>query len=155
MMPSNGRQKSISMFYMHVSKHGSDFIPLWTGTQLCSYDITPTRYPGHSERFTKCPKLPVPPRLSAFSCCYRTIKKYNQLRMNPCSLTRALIAVSNDFRSSLLWLLSAKASRCFTAAFQRTSPATPSSCRPSPPSSTTTPCCRASSLEFWPARRSS
>lgn len=31
------------------------------GSQLCSYDITPTRYTGHSERFTKCPKLPVPP----------------------------------------------------------------------------------------------
>uniref|UniRef100_A0A4W6BRK4 Choline transporter-like protein n=1 Tax=Lates calcarifer TaxID=8187 RepID=A0A4W6BRK4_LATCA len=31
------------------------------GSQLCSYDITPTRYTGHSERFTKCPKLPVSP----------------------------------------------------------------------------------------------
>uniref|UniRef100_A0A8C6TYY9 Choline transporter-like protein n=1 Tax=Neogobius melanostomus TaxID=47308 RepID=A0A8C6TYY9_9GOBI len=29
------------------------------GSQLCTYDITPTRYPSHSERQTKCPKLPV------------------------------------------------------------------------------------------------
>uniref|UniRef100_A0A8D3CFZ1 Choline transporter-like protein n=1 Tax=Scophthalmus maximus TaxID=52904 RepID=A0A8D3CFZ1_SCOMX len=29
------------------------------GSHLCSYDISPTRYTGHSERFTKCPKLPV------------------------------------------------------------------------------------------------
>ncbi|CAJ1052265.1 choline transporter-like protein 1 [Xyrichtys novacula] len=31
------------------------------GSELCSYDVSPTRYPSHSERFTKCPKLPVPP----------------------------------------------------------------------------------------------
>lgn len=31
------------------------------GSELCTYDITPTRYSGHSERSTKCPKLPVPP----------------------------------------------------------------------------------------------
>ncbi|XP_068178047.1 choline transporter-like protein 1 [Antennarius striatus] len=31
------------------------------GSHLCNYDITPTRYPSHSERSTKCPKLPVPP----------------------------------------------------------------------------------------------
>lgn len=31
------------------------------GSHLCSYDITPTRYPSHSERTTKCPKLPVSP----------------------------------------------------------------------------------------------
>ena len=35
------------------------FLP---GSNLCSYDISPTRYPGHSEQKTKCPKLPVPPR---------------------------------------------------------------------------------------------
>uniref|UniRef100_A0A3B4T378 Choline transporter-like protein n=1 Tax=Seriola dumerili TaxID=41447 RepID=A0A3B4T378_SERDU len=29
------------------------------GSHLCSYDITPTRYTSHSERYTKCPKLPV------------------------------------------------------------------------------------------------
>ncbi|KAM3864880.1 choline transporter-like protein 1 [Diretmus argenteus] len=37
---------------------------LENGSQLCSYDISPTRYPGHSERATKCPKLPVPPSKS-------------------------------------------------------------------------------------------
>ncbi|XP_034044194.1 choline transporter-like protein 1 [Thalassophryne amazonica] len=31
------------------------------GSELCSYDISPTRYPNHAERFSKCPKLPVPP----------------------------------------------------------------------------------------------
>lgn len=31
------------------------------GSHLCSYDITPTRYTGHGDRFTKCPKLPVVP----------------------------------------------------------------------------------------------
>ncbi|TKS68183.1 Choline transporter-like protein 1 [Collichthys lucidus] len=31
------------------------------GSNLCSYDIYPSRYPSHSDRFTKCPKLPVPP----------------------------------------------------------------------------------------------
>lgn len=31
------------------------------GSHLCSYDISPTRYTSHSERTTKCPKLPVPP----------------------------------------------------------------------------------------------
>ncbi|KAM9362675.1 choline transporter-like protein 1 isoform 2-T2 [Symphorus nematophorus] len=34
------------------------------GSHLCSYDISPTRYASHSERFTKCPKLPVPPSKS-------------------------------------------------------------------------------------------
>uniref|UniRef100_A0A3Q3W4Z4 Choline transporter-like protein n=1 Tax=Mola mola TaxID=94237 RepID=A0A3Q3W4Z4_MOLML len=34
---------------------------LHNGSHLCSYDISPTRYPSHSERSTKCPKLPVPP----------------------------------------------------------------------------------------------
>ncbi|XP_070844398.1 choline transporter-like protein 1 [Chaetodon trifascialis] len=34
------------------------------GSQLCSYDISPTRYTSHSERFTKCPKLPAPPSKS-------------------------------------------------------------------------------------------
>uniref|UniRef100_A0A667WK98 Choline transporter-like protein n=1 Tax=Myripristis murdjan TaxID=586833 RepID=A0A667WK98_9TELE len=34
------------------------------GSQLCSYEITPTRYPSHGERFSKCPKLPVPPSKS-------------------------------------------------------------------------------------------
>ncbi|XP_051239975.1 choline transporter-like protein 1 [Dicentrarchus labrax] len=30
------------------------------GSHLCSYDIYQTKYTSHSERFTKCPKLPVP-----------------------------------------------------------------------------------------------
>ncbi|XP_061685786.1 choline transporter-like protein 1 isoform X2 [Syngnathoides biaculeatus] len=30
------------------------------GSALCTYDISAARYPGHSNRFTKCPKLPVP-----------------------------------------------------------------------------------------------
>uniref|UniRef100_A0A8C2X5S2 Choline transporter-like protein n=1 Tax=Cyclopterus lumpus TaxID=8103 RepID=A0A8C2X5S2_CYCLU len=34
------------------------------GSHLCSYDISPTRYTSHSERSTKCPKLPVPPSKS-------------------------------------------------------------------------------------------
>uniref|UniRef100_A0A8C5NI31 Choline transporter-like protein n=1 Tax=Gouania willdenowi TaxID=441366 RepID=A0A8C5NI31_GOUWI len=34
---------------------------LSNGSYLCSYDISATRYPSHSERGTKCPKLPVPP----------------------------------------------------------------------------------------------
>ncbi|XP_077381171.1 choline transporter-like protein 1 [Festucalex cinctus] len=34
------------------------------GSALCTYDISPARYPGHSDRFTKCPKLPVPPSKS-------------------------------------------------------------------------------------------
>lgn len=34
------------------------------GSELCTYDITPTRYPSHPERQTKCPKLPVPPSKS-------------------------------------------------------------------------------------------
>ncbi|XP_041839842.1 choline transporter-like protein 1 [Melanotaenia boesemani] len=28
------------------------------GSDLCSYDISPTRYVSHPDRFTKCPKLP-------------------------------------------------------------------------------------------------
>ncbi|RVE76268.1 hypothetical protein OJAV_G00006870 [Oryzias javanicus] len=31
------------------------------GSDLCTYDITPTRYESHGDRFTKCPKLPVQP----------------------------------------------------------------------------------------------
>ncbi|XP_042371182.1 choline transporter-like protein 1, partial [Plectropomus leopardus] len=34
---------------------------LHNGSHLCAYDITPTRYTSHSERSSKCPKLPVPP----------------------------------------------------------------------------------------------
>ncbi|XP_076001915.1 choline transporter-like protein 1 [Genypterus blacodes] len=42
------------------------------GSELCSYDITPTRYTSHSDRFTKCPKLPVPPSKSVpvFHRCF-------------------------------------------------------------------------------------
>ncbi|XP_055014368.1 choline transporter-like protein 1 [Boleophthalmus pectinirostris] len=32
---------------------------LQNGSELCTYDITPARYTSHSERATKCPKLPV------------------------------------------------------------------------------------------------
>uniref|UniRef100_A0A1A8CFC7 Choline transporter-like protein n=1 Tax=Nothobranchius kadleci TaxID=1051664 RepID=A0A1A8CFC7_NOTKA len=31
------------------------------GSNLCSYEITPTRYPSSPDRLTKCPKLPVLP----------------------------------------------------------------------------------------------
>ncbi|KAM7394273.1 hypothetical protein PAMP_021086 [Pampus punctatissimus] len=34
------------------------------GSALCTYDITPTRYPTHTAKQTKCPKLPVPPSKS-------------------------------------------------------------------------------------------
>ncbi|KAM4751113.1 choline transporter-like protein 1 [Anableps anableps] len=34
---------------------------LSNGSNLCSYEITPTRYGSSRDRFTKCPKLPVPP----------------------------------------------------------------------------------------------
>uniref|UniRef100_A0A8C7X7P2 Choline transporter-like protein n=1 Tax=Oryzias sinensis TaxID=183150 RepID=A0A8C7X7P2_9TELE len=34
---------------------------LQNGSDLCSYEITPTRYESHGDRFTKCPKLPVQP----------------------------------------------------------------------------------------------
>ncbi|XP_030004378.1 choline transporter-like protein 1 [Sphaeramia orbicularis] len=34
------------------------------GSELCTYDITPTRYASHPDRQTKCPKLPVPPSKS-------------------------------------------------------------------------------------------
>lgn len=34
------------------------------GSDLCTYDINPVRYPSHPERQTKCPKLPVPPSKS-------------------------------------------------------------------------------------------
>lgn len=104
----------------------------------------------------------------------QNIKNWSQPRKNHCLTIASHLALncvavlhwnvsfhshfllsSCGFKSSLLWLVSAKASRCFTAAFQRTSPATPSSCRLSPRSSTTTQCSHASSLGFWPARRSS
>ncbi|XP_048826504.1 choline transporter-like protein 1 isoform X4 [Brienomyrus brachyistius] len=41
------------------------------GSELCSYDLPPPRYPGHSERSTKCPKLPVLPSkpLPLFNRC--------------------------------------------------------------------------------------
>ncbi|CAM9159509.1 unnamed protein product [Lampetra planeri] len=31
------------------------------GSALCTYDVSVTQYPHHSERFTKCPRLPVRP----------------------------------------------------------------------------------------------
>ncbi|XP_017261961.1 choline transporter-like protein 1 [Kryptolebias marmoratus] len=31
------------------------------GSDLCSYEISPTRYVSHPDKSTKCPKLPVPP----------------------------------------------------------------------------------------------
>ncbi|KAM6924236.1 choline transporter-like protein 1 [Xenentodon cancila] len=41
------------------------------GSELCSYELAGHKYPGHSERFTKCPKLPVPPSkpLPVFNRC--------------------------------------------------------------------------------------
>ncbi|XP_038124980.1 choline transporter-like protein 1 [Cyprinodon tularosa] len=35
------------------------------GSELCSYDIPPTKYDWSAERTTKCPKLPVPPSKAA------------------------------------------------------------------------------------------
>ncbi|KAF1385162.1 hypothetical protein PFLUV_G00127810 [Perca fluviatilis] len=32
------------------------------GSELCSYELAGHKYPGLPERFSKCPKLPVPPR---------------------------------------------------------------------------------------------
>ncbi|XP_046900420.1 choline transporter-like protein 1 isoform X2 [Hypomesus transpacificus] len=45
---------------------------LANGSELCSYDISPTRYPSHPDRSTKCPKLPVPPSksLPVFHRCF-------------------------------------------------------------------------------------
>uniref|UniRef100_A0AAY4CYM3 Choline transporter-like protein n=1 Tax=Denticeps clupeoides TaxID=299321 RepID=A0AAY4CYM3_9TELE len=37
-------------------------------TELCSYELAGHLYPGHPERFTKCPKLPVKP-LPVFNRC--------------------------------------------------------------------------------------
>ncbi|XP_061600166.1 choline transporter-like protein 1 isoform X2 [Cololabis saira] len=31
------------------------------GSELCSYELAGHKYPGHPDRFTRCPKLPVPP----------------------------------------------------------------------------------------------
>ncbi|MFT7806326.1 choline transporter-like protein 1 isoform X1 [Arapaima gigas] len=41
------------------------------GSELCSYELPAHRYPGHSERSTKCPKLPVLPSkpLPLFNRC--------------------------------------------------------------------------------------
>uniref|UniRef100_A0A3Q4H8B9 Choline transporter-like protein n=1 Tax=Neolamprologus brichardi TaxID=32507 RepID=A0A3Q4H8B9_NEOBR len=52
------------------------------GSNLCSYDLTPTRYTSYSsEKSTKCPKLPVPPSKSVllFRRCIPTdISCYTQ-----------------------------------------------------------------------------
>lgn len=32
------------------------------GSELCSYELAAHKYPALPERFSKCPKLPVPPR---------------------------------------------------------------------------------------------
>ncbi|XP_068181975.1 choline transporter-like protein 1 isoform X1 [Antennarius striatus] len=41
------------------------------GSDLCAYDLAGHKYPGLPERFTKCPKLPVPPSkpLPVFNRC--------------------------------------------------------------------------------------
>ncbi|XP_070692699.1 choline transporter-like protein 1 [Pempheris klunzingeri] len=41
------------------------------GSELCSYELAGHKYPGLSERFSKCPKLPVPPSkpLPVFNRC--------------------------------------------------------------------------------------
>ncbi|XP_030595722.1 choline transporter-like protein 1 isoform X1 [Archocentrus centrarchus] len=41
------------------------------GSELCSYELAGHKYPGLPERFTKCPKLPVPPSkpLPVFNRC--------------------------------------------------------------------------------------
>ncbi|XP_068614592.1 choline transporter-like protein 1 [Brachionichthys hirsutus] len=63
----NRRVKSIALC---VSKCPADELKTYSdlkqfalnnGSHLCSYDVSPTRYVSHSERATKCPKLPVPP----------------------------------------------------------------------------------------------
>lgn len=33
-----------------------------SGSELCSYELAGHKYPGIPDRFSKCPKLPVPPR---------------------------------------------------------------------------------------------
>uniref|UniRef100_A0A669E0S8 Choline transporter-like protein n=1 Tax=Oreochromis niloticus TaxID=8128 RepID=A0A669E0S8_ORENI len=51
------------------------------GSNLCTYDLTPTRYTSSSEKSTKCPKLPVPPSKSVllFRRCIPTdISCYTQ-----------------------------------------------------------------------------
>lgn len=41
------------------------------GSELCSYELAGHKYPGLPERFSKCPKLPVPPSkpLPVFNRC--------------------------------------------------------------------------------------
>ncbi|XP_062332454.1 choline transporter-like protein 1 isoform X2 [Osmerus eperlanus] len=41
------------------------------GSELCSYELAGHKYPGHPDRFDKCPKLPVPPSkaLPVFNRC--------------------------------------------------------------------------------------
>lgn len=42
--------------------HGDDSDVSVPGSELCSYELAGHKYPGLPERFSKCPKLPVPPR---------------------------------------------------------------------------------------------
>ncbi|XP_035806734.1 choline transporter-like protein 1 isoform X1 [Amphiprion ocellaris] len=44
---------------------------MFNGSELCSYELAGHKYPGLPERFTKCPKLPVPPSkpLPVFNRC--------------------------------------------------------------------------------------
>lgn len=40
------------------------------GSELCSYELAAHKYPALPERFSKCPKLPVPPRYVSLDLCH-------------------------------------------------------------------------------------
>lgn len=40
------------------------------GSELCSYELAAHKYPALPERFSKCPKLPVPPRYVPLDLCH-------------------------------------------------------------------------------------
>ncbi|XP_008325032.1 choline transporter-like protein 1 isoform X2 [Cynoglossus semilaevis] len=51
--------------------HDVQSFAMVNGSELCSYELAPHKYPGLPERFSKCPKLPVPPSkpLPIFNRC--------------------------------------------------------------------------------------
>uniref|UniRef100_A0A3B5AR34 Choline transporter-like protein n=1 Tax=Stegastes partitus TaxID=144197 RepID=A0A3B5AR34_9TELE len=60
-------------FMMMVMVMMMKLVPVFclAGSELCSYELAGHKYPGLPERFTKCPKLPVPPSkpLPVFNRC--------------------------------------------------------------------------------------
>ncbi|XP_039669041.1 choline transporter-like protein 1 [Perca fluviatilis] len=75
------------------------------GSELCSYELAGHKYPGLPERFSKCPKLPVPPSkpLTSDPCSNKPLT--SDPCSNPCRYVRIRYHVSAGLSMILMLII--------------------------------------------------